>query len=216
MGQKVHPVGFRLGVGSGSSVYRDWSARWFARSSYGQLLHEDLEIRRFLDESLNKSEISKIEIEKAGDNVRIIIHSSRPGAVIGKRGQEIDSLRNQLISRIKKNNIEISVQEVKSPELDATLVAKSIADQLEKRVSYKKAMKKATISAMKAGAKGIKICCAGRLHGAEIARTEWSRVGSIPLHTLRSDIDYGVAQAYTTFGVIGVKVWICRGDFQLV
>lgn len=210
MGQKVHPVGFRLGV------YRDWSARWFARNSYGKLLHEDLAIRKFLDESLEKAEISKVEIEKAGDNVRVIIHSARPGAVIGKKGQEIDSLRNQLIAKLKKNNVEISVQEVKTPELDAVLVAKNIADQLEKRVSYKKAMKKAAISAMKAGAKGIKICTAGRLHGAEIARTEWTRVGSIPLHTLRSDVDYGFAQAYTTFGVIGVKVWICRGDFQLV
>jgi small subunit ribosomal protein S3 len=216
VGQKVHPVGFRLGVGSGPLVYRDWSARWFARDSYGQMLHEDLIIRKFLDEALEKAEISKIEIEKAGDNVRVIIHSARPGAIIGKRGQEIDSLRNQLVSRIKKNNIEISVQEVKNPEIDAVLVAKNIADQLEKRVSYKKAMKKAAISAMKSGAKGIKICCAGRLHGAEIARTEWTRVGSIPLHTLRSNVDYGVAQAYTTFGVIGVKVWICRGDFQLV
>ncbi len=208
MGQKVHPIGFRLGV------YRDWDARWFARKSYGKQILEDLFIRKFLDESLEKAEISKIEIEKAGDNVRIIIHSARPGAIIGKRGQEIDYLRTQLISKLKKNNIEISVQEVKSPELDATLVAKNIAAQLEKRGSYKKAMKKAAISAMKAGAKGIKICCAGRLHGAEIARTEWTRVGSIPLHTLRSDIDYGFAEAHTTYGKIGVKVWICRGEYQ--
>jgi small subunit ribosomal protein S3 len=208
VGQKVHPIGFRLGV------YRDWDARWFARKSYGKQILEDLFIRKFLDESLEKAEISKIEIEKAGDNVRIIIHSARPGAIIGKRGQEIDYLRTQLISKLKKNNIEISVQEVKSPELDATLVAKNIAAQLEKRGSYKKAMKKAAISAMKAGAKGIKICCAGRLHGAEIARTEWTRVGSIPLHTLRSDIDYGFAEAHTTYGKIGVKVWICRGEYQ--
>jgi small subunit ribosomal protein S3 len=210
VGQKVHPIGFRLGV------YRDWDARWFARKSYGEQLLEDLMIRDILDESLEKAEISRVEIEKAADSVRIIIHSARPGAIIGKRGQEIDALRNKLISKIKKTNIEISVQEVKNPELDATLVAKNIADQLEKRGSYKKAMKKAAISTMKAGAEGIKICCAGRLQGAEIARTEWTRVGSIPLHTLRSDIDYGFAEAYTTYGKIGVKVWICRGEYQQV
>jgi len=210
VGQKVHPIGFRLGV------YRDWDARWFSRNSYGKLALEDLEIRRFLDATLEKAEISRVEIEKAGDNVRVIIHSARPGAVIGKRGQEIDFLRNQLISKLKKNNIEISVQEIKVPELDATIVAKSIADQLEKRGSYKKAMKKAALSAMKAGAKGIKVCCAGRLNGAEIARTEWTRVGSIPLHTLRADIDYGVAEALTTYGKIGIKVWICKGEYQQV
>lgn len=210
MGQKVNPIGFRLGV------YRDWDARWFARNSYGKQILEDLAIRKYLEQTLEKAEISRIEIEKAGDNVRIIIHSARPGAVIGKKGQEIDSLRNHLISKLKKNNIEISVQEVKTPELDATVVAKNIADQLEKRGSYKKAMKKAAISAMKAGAKGIKVCCAGRLQGAEIARTEWTRVGSIPLHTLRSDIDYGFAEANTTYGKIGVKVWICRGEYQQI
>ncbi|MDR3550171.1 MAG: 30S ribosomal protein S3 [Candidatus Babeliales bacterium] len=210
MGQKVHPIGFRLGV------YRDWDARWFSRNSYGKLALEDLQIRKFLETTLEKAEISRIEIEKAGDNVRIIIHSARPGAVIGKRGQEIDYLRTQLIARLKKTNVEISVQEIKVPELDATIVAKNIADQLEKRGSYKKAMKKAALSAMKAGAKGIKVCCAGRLNGAEIARTEWTRVGSIPLHTLRADIDYGVAEALTTYGKIGIKVWICKGEYQQV
>jgi small subunit ribosomal protein S3 len=210
VGQKVNPIGFRIGV------YRDWDARWFARNSYGKSILEDLAIRKYLEQTLEKAEISRIEIEKAGDNVRIIIHSARPVAVIGKKGQEIDSLRNHLISKLKKNNIEISVQEVKTPELDATVVAKNIADQLEKRGSYKKAMKKAAISAMKAGAKGIKVCCAGRLQGAEIARTEWTRVGSIPLHTLRADIDYGFAEALTTYGKIGVKVWICRGEYQQI
>jgi small subunit ribosomal protein S3 len=210
VGQKVNPKGFRVGV------YRDWDARWFARNSYGKQILEDLVIRSYLDQSLEKAEVSRVEIEKAGDNVRIIIHSSRPGAIIGKKGQEIDTLRNYLVAKLKKNNIEISVQEVKTPELDATIVAKSIADQLEKRGSYKKAMKKAAISAMKAGAKGVKVCCAGRLQGAEIARTEWTRVGSVPLHTLRSDIDYGFAEALTTYGKIGVKVWICRGEYQHV
>lgn len=210
MGQKVHPIGFRLGV------YRDWDAKWFARGSYGKQILEDMSIRRFLKGALEGAEVARIEIEKASDNIRILIHSSRPGAVIGKKGQEIDFLRNELVKMLKVNNIEISVQEVKTPELNATIVAKSIADQLEKRGSYKKAMKKATLSAMKAGAKGIKICTAGRLNGAEIARTEWTRVGSIPLHTLRADIDYGFAEALTTYGLIGVKVWICKGEYQQV
>ena len=146
--------------------------------------------------------------------MRIIIHSGKPGHVIGRKGQEIDALRVALAKKLKKANVEISVQEVKSPELNAQLVAKSIAEQIERRSSYKKAMKKAAASAMRSGAQGIKICCAGRLNGAEIARTEWTRVGSVPLHTLRSDIDYGFAEALTTYGLIGVKVWICKGDYQ--
>src|SRR5262249_3136246 len=158
----------------------------------------------------------KIEIEKAGENVRVIIHTGLPGKVIGKGGQEIESLRNGIARLLKKSNVEISVQEVKSPELDATLVAKNIAEQLVKRGSFKKAMKRAAISAMKSGAKGIKVCCSGRLNGAEIAREEWTRVGSIPLHTLRSDVDYGFAEAKTTYGIIGVKVWICKGEYQHV
>jgi small subunit ribosomal protein S3 len=210
VGQKVHPIGFRLGV------YRSWNARWFARDSYGKQLHEDLKIRRFLDKALESAEIARVEIEKAGDSIRIILFSGRPGMVIGKKGQEIESLRVQLAQQLGKKSIEISVQEVKNPELDATLVAKNIAAQLEKRASFKKTMKRAAVTAMKSGAKGIKICCAGRLNGAEIARSEWTRVGSVPLHTLRVDIDYGVAQAYTTYGTIGVKVWICKGEFQHV
>lgn len=208
MGQKVHPIGFRLGI------YRTWDSRWFARGSYGKALLEDLTIRRYLNKALENAEVARIEIEKAGDNIRVIVHSARPGVVIGKKGQEIESLRNDLIHRLKKNNIEISVQEVNTPEMNATLVAKSIAEQLVKRVSFKKAMKRAAITAMKAGAKGINICCAGRLQGAEIAREEWTRVGSIPRHTLRADIDYGFAEALTTYGKIGVKVWICKGEYQ--
>jgi small subunit ribosomal protein S3 len=211
VGQKVNPKGFRLGI------FRDWDASWFARGSsktYSKLLLEDLKIRKFLDNVLEKAEVAKVGIEKAGDNVRIIIHSGRPGVIIGKKGQEIDAVRTKLAKMFGKNNIEISVQEVKTPELDATLVAKNIADQLVKRGSYKKAMKRASMTAMKAGAKGIKICCKGRLNGAEIARDEWTRVGSVPLHTLRSDIDYGLAEAHTTYGVIGVRVWICKGEFQ--
>lgn len=208
MGQKVNPIGFRLGV------YRDWDARWFARDSYGKQALEDLAIRRYLNSALANAEIARIEIEKAGDNVRVIIHSGRPGVVIGKKGQEIESLRNALAKKLNKSNVEVSVQEVKNAELDATLVAKNIAEQLEKRASFKKVMKRAALSAMKSGAKGVKIRCAGRLNGAEIAREEWTRVGSIPLHTLRSNVDYGFAEAYTTYGIIGVKVWICKGEFQ--
>lgn len=208
MGQKVNPIGFRVGV------YRDWDSRWFARDSYGQQLMEDLEIRRYLESVLENAELSKIEIEKAGDSVRIIVYTARPGVVIGKKGQEIETLKKKLAKRLKRQNIEISVQEVKRPELDAQIVAKNIALQLERRVSYKKTMKRAAASAMRAGAKGIKIRCAGRLQGAEIARKEGIRIGALPLHTLRSDIDYGFAQAYTTYGVIGVKVWICKGEFQ--
>ena len=210
MGQKVNPVGFRLGI------YRTWDSRWFARKSYGKEVLEDVQIRKFLNRALENAEISKIEIEKAGDdNLRVTIHSGRPGVVIGKKDQEIESLRNELARRLGKKNVEVSVQEVKSPEVNAVLVAKNIAEQLVKRGSFKKAMKRAAISAMKSGAKGIKICCSGRLNGAEIAREEWTRVGSIPLHTLRSDVDYGLAEALTTYGLIGVKVWICKGEFQL-
>lgn len=208
MGQKVNPIGFRVGV------YRGWDSRWFSRDAYGQKLLEDLEIRKYLESVLENAEIARIEIEKAGEGVRIIIFTARPGVVIGKRGQEIETLKKDLASRLKRPNVEISVQEVKQPEIDAQLVAKNIAFQLEKRTSYKKAMKRAAASAMRAGVKGVKIRCAGRLQGAEIARKEGIRIGSIPLHTLRSDIDYGFAQAYTTYGVIGVKVWICKGEFQ--
>lgn len=209
MGQKVNPVGFRLGI------YRNWDSRWFARKSYGKEVLEDFAIRKFLSAALENAEISKIEIEKAGDdNMRITLHSGRPGIVIGKRGQDIDYLRTELARRWNKKNVEVSVQEVKNPEIDAVLVAKNIAEQLVKRGSFKKAMKRAAISAMKSGAKGIKICCAGRLNGAEIAREEWTRVGSIPLHTIRADVDYGFAEALTTYGKIGVKVWICKGEYQ--
>lgn len=210
MGQKVHPLGFRLGI------YRWWPSRWFARrEKYSTLVLEDIKIRRFIETSLPNAEISSIEIERAGENVKIVIHSARVGAVIGKKGQEIENLRRNLSKLIKRDNIEVSVQEVKQPELDAVIVAKNIAEQIEKRASYKKIMKRAAASIIKSGAKGVKIRCAGRLAGAEIARDEWIRVGSTPLHTLRSDIDYGFEEAHTTYGVIGVKVWICRGEYKL-
>ncbi len=211
MGQKVHPIGFRLGV------YRSWDSRWFARrSNYAEQVFEDLKIRNFLEKTLVNAEIARIEIEKAGEGIKVIVHSGRPGVVIGKKGQEIESIRQQLSAMLKVPAVEVSVQEVRQPELDATLVAKNIAQQLEKRASFKKIMKRAALSALKSGAKGVKIAVAGRLNGAEIARTEFIRLGSIPSHTLRANIDYGFAEAHTTFGVIGVKVWICKGEFQLV
>jgi len=209
VGQKVHPKGFRLGV------YLDWDARWFARGSYADQVMQDVKIRKFLDSALDSAEVSKIEIEKAGDAVKVIVHTARPGVVIGKKGQEINQLRQQLSDISGVQNVDISVQEVKRPELNATLIAKSIASQIERRSSYKRAMKRAALSALKSGAKGIKICCSGRLSGAEIARSEWVREGSVPLHTLRADVDYGFAEAMTTYGIIGIKVWLCRGDYPV-
>lgn len=211
MGHKVHPVGFRLGI------FRDWESRWYARNSYGKQLLEDLKVRRYLRSALANAEVSKIEIEKAGENIRVIVFSGRPGVVIGQKGQEINALRNNLAQLLGKQvgNVEVSVQEVKNPELDARLVAASIAEPLSRKgASFKKIMKRAATTAIKNGAKGVKICCSGRLGGAEIARQEWTRVGSIPLHTLRADVDYGFTEALTTYGIIGVKVWICRGEFQ--
>ena len=211
MGQKVNPKGFRI-----AARYRDWDARWFARGSYGDQVLEDLKVRKFLSTKVRSAEIGRIEIERTGDSVKVILHSARPGVVIGKKGQDIDSLRKGISALIKKNAVEVSVQEIKTPELDAQLVAMDIAEQLENRASYKKAMKRASTSALKVGGSGVKICCSGRLNGAEIARSEWLRVGSVPLHTLRADIDYGFAEANTTYGKIGVKVWIGRGEYQCV
>lgn len=206
MGQKVHPVGFRLGV------FEDWHAHWFVKKGYGIEALEDLRIRKYLKSKLNDIEVGKIVIDKAVDNVKINILSARPGVIIGKKGVGIEKIKQDLHDLLKKN-IELSVQEVKSRDLSAVLVAKSIAEQLEKRVNYKRLLKKAGFAAMKNGAKGIKICVAGRLGGAEIARTEWLRLGSVPLHTLRSNVDFYVAEAITTYGVIGVKVWICKGEY---
>lgn len=212
MGQKVHPVGFRVGI------YRDWDSRWFVKpSQYGKSLIEDIAIRRYIEKRLQSADIARIEIEKAGNNIRITLHSGRPGAVIGKRGQGIEDLRKDIATFLGQNKVvELSVQEVKKVELNATLVAKNIADQLANRGSYKRAMKSAALATMRAGAKGIKICCAGRLNGAEIARSEYTRVGSVPLHTIKADIDYALSEAKTTYGIIGVKVWICRGEYDMV
>lgn len=210
MGQKVNPKGFRVGI------YRDWDSQWFARrNNYAELLKEDIEIRRYLEKRLKGAEVSSIKIAKAGDAIRIDIYSARPGIVIGRQGKEIESLRRELVKLLGRETVEVSVKEVENPDLDAVVVARAIAEQLEKRASFKKVMKKAATASMKAGALGIKIRCSGRLGGAEIARDEWMRVGSTPLHTLRSDVDYGFIEAHTTYGVIGVKTWICRGEYKL-
>lgn len=205
MGQKVHPIGLRLGI------IRSWDSKWFAKKEYANLVYEDAEIRNFLKEKLYHAGISRIEIARAADRARIRIHTARPGIVIGKKGAEIESLKRQL-EQIVKREVMIDIQEVRKPEMDATLVAENIALQLTRRVAFRRAMKKAVSSSLKFGAKGVRVACAGRLGGAEMARREWYREGRVPLHTLRADIDYGTAVAKTTYGVIGVKVWIFKGE----
>ena len=205
MGQKVHPIGLRLGI------IRSWDSKWFAKKEYANLVYEDAEIRKFLKEKLYHAGISRIEIARAADRARIRIHTARPGIVIGKKGAEIEALKRQL-EQIVKREVMIDIQEVRKPEMDATLVAENIALQLTRRVAFRRAMKKAVSSSLKFGAKGVRVACAGRLGGAEMARREWYREGRVPLHTLRADIDYGTAVAKTTYGVIGVKVWIFKGE----
>jgi small subunit ribosomal protein S3 len=205
LGQKVHPIGLRLGI------IRSWDSKWFAKKEYANLVYEDAEIRKFLKEKLYHAGISRIEIARAADRARIRIHTARPGIVIGKKGSEIEALKSQL-EQIVKREVMIDIQEVRKPEMDATLVAENIALQLTRRVAFRRAMKKAVSSSLKFGAKGVRVACAGRLGGAEMARREWYREGRVPLHTLRADIDYGTAVAKTTYGVIGVKVWIFKGE----
>ena len=201
MGQKVHPVGLRLGI------IRSWDSKWFAKKEYANLIYEDAQIRKFLKGKLYHAGVSRIEIARAAERARIRIHTARPGIVIGKKGSEIEALKRRLEKMVKRE-ILIDIQEVRKPEMDATLVAENIALQLTRRVAFRRAMKKAVGSALKFGAKGVRVACAGRLGGAEMARREWYREGRVPLHTLRADIDYGTAVAKTTYGVIGVKVWI--------
>jgi small subunit ribosomal protein S3 len=205
VGQKVHPVGFRLGIN------RTWNSRWFAGSEFATFVIEDHEIRRFLRKRLSQAGISKIEIDRATDKVRLRIYTSRPGIIIGKRGVEIENLRKEIEAKIKRE-VFIDIKEVRRPEVEAQLAAENIALQLVRRVAFRRAMKKSIASAMRFGAKGIKISCSGRLGGAEMARREWYREGRVPLHTLRADIDYGFAEAFTTYGVIGVKVTIFKGE----
>jgi len=205
LGQKVHPIGFRLGV------HKKWASRWFATKEYSTFLLEDYKIRKFLKKRVAQAGISKIEIERAANKVRIRMHTARPGIVIGKKGADIEQLKKDLEKEIKQEII-IDIQEVRKPEVDAQLVAENIATQLVRRVAFRRAMKKAVSSAMRFGALGIKITCSGRLGGAEMARREWYREGRVPLHTIRADIDYGFAEAFTTYGTIGVKVIIFKGE----
>lgn len=207
MGQKTNPIGNRLGI------IRTWESRWFAKKGYAEQLIEDLKLRKMLKEKLYHAGISRIEIERVGEKIRVLIFAARPGIIIGKKGAEVERLKKEIEEKTgKQANIEI--KEVRRPELDAQLVAENIALQIEKRVAYRRAMKRAVASSIRFGAKGIKVSCAGRLAGAEIARTEWYREGRVPLSTFRADIDYGFAEAKTTYGVIGVKVWIFKGEVQ--
>ena len=205
MGQKVHPYGFRLGI------IKDWRSRWYAEKEYGANLQEDLRIRSFVKKRLTHAGVSVVEIERKSNRVHVIIHTARPGIVIGKKGAEIETLKKDL-QKFAKKEISITIQEIRRPETDAQLTAENVAMQLERRVAFRRAMKKTVLSSIKLGAKGIKINVAGRLGGAEMARSEWYREGRVPLHTLRADIDYGFAEARTTYGKIGVKVWIYKGE----
>lgn len=205
MGQKVNPVGFRLGV------IRTWDSRWYSEADYSKLLHEDLKLRNFLKKRLYNSGVSKIEIERAANKAKINIYTARPGLIIGKKGAEVETLKKEL-AKLTDKEIYLNIQEVRKPELDAQLVAENVALQLERRVAFRRAMKKSVTSSLKFGAKGIRITCSGRLGGAEMSRTEWYREGRVPLHTLRADIDYGFAEAKTTYGIIGVKVLIFKGE----
>jgi small subunit ribosomal protein S3 len=205
MGQKTHPLGFRLGV------TKTWRSRWFSKNEYAKLLMEDLELKRTLRERLKSAGVSQVEVDRPGNKLRITIHTSRPGIIIGRKGAEIEKLKQELAARTKRE-VFIDIQEVHKPELDAQLVAESIALQLEKRVAFRRAMRKAVDSALRFGCKGIKVRVSGRLNGAEIARSEWYLQGQLPLHTLRADIDYGFAEAFTTYGVIGVKTWVYKGE----
>ncbi|EKD50831.1 MAG: hypothetical protein ACD_62C00417G0009 [uncultured bacterium] len=205
MGQKTHPIGFRVGIS------RPWLSKWFAGKEYSEWLHEDINFRKIIKKNLYSMGVSHIEMERAATKLKITIHTSRPGLVIGKKGSGIDQLRNDL-QKLTKNQVFLNIQEVRKAELDAQLVAENIALQLERRVAFRRAMKKSVQTTMKFGARGIKVMCSGRLAGAEIARREWYREGQVPLHTLRANIDYGFAEALTTYGIIGVRVWIYKGD----
>ncbi|MFA7387484.1 MAG: 30S ribosomal protein S3 [Thiohalobacteraceae bacterium] len=206
MGQKVHPIGIRLGI------VKDWTSKWYADSrNFANYLNQDLEVRAFLKKKLAHASVSRIQIERPARNAMITVHTARPGIVIGKKGEDIEALRKE-VSQKMGVPVHINIEEIRKPELDAQLVAESVAQQLERRIMFRRAMKRAVTNSMRLGAQGIRINVAGRLNGAEIARSEWYREGRVPLHTLRADIDYGFAEARTTYGVIGVKVWIFKGE----
>ena len=205
MGQKVNPIGLRLGIN------RTWESRWFARKEYGNLLLDDLGLRKFLQRRLSQAGLSRVVIERAARRTRITLHSARPGVVIGKKGADIEKLRTDL-AKVTNSEVSLNIVEIRKPEIDAKLIADGIAQQLERRVAFRRAMKRAVQSAMRLGAQGIRISCSGRLGGAEIARMEWYREGRVPLHTLRADVDFGYGTAKTTYGVCGVKVWVFKGE----
>jgi small subunit ribosomal protein S3 len=205
VGQKVHPIGFRLGIS------KTWTSNWFAKKNYAELLHEDIKIRNFIKKELSHAGISRIGIERTGNKTRVNIYTARPGIIIGKRGSEVDRLREDL-TKLTDSQISINIQEIRKAEVDAQLVAENVALQLVRRVAFRRAMKRAVTQALRLGAKGVRIACAGRLGGAEMARREWYREGRVPLHTLVADIDYGFAEAKTLYGTIGVKVWIFKGE----
>ncbi len=209
MGQKVHPTGFRLGIAT------DWTSKWYADSdSFADFLDEDLKIREFLKKKLSQAAVSRIQISRPAKSVAVTIHTARPGIIIGKKGEDIEKLRIEVASLVSVhiNNVKINIEEIRKPELDAQLVAEGIASQLERRVMFRRAMRRSVTNAMRLGAEGIKVHVSGRLNGAEIARSEWYREGRVPLHTLRADVDYGFAEALTTYGILGVKVWIYKGE----
>lgn len=209
MGQKVHPTGFRLGIST------DWTSKWYAEGrDYAKFLNSDLEIRKYLKEKLSAASVSRIQIDRPARAAFVVIHTARPGIVIGKKGEDVEALRKEIAKRMELNinNVKINIEEIRKPEIDAQLVAESVAQQLERRIMFRRAMKRAVSNAMRLGALGVKINVAGRLNGAEIARTEWYREGRVPLHTLRADIDYGTAEAATTYGIIGIKTWIFKGE----
>ena len=209
MGQKVHPTGIRLGIAT------DWTSKWYAAGhQYADFLHEDLKIREYLKKKLGQAGVSRISIARPAKSIAITLHSARPGIIIGKKGEDIENLRKEVsaLVNVHINNVKINIEEIRKPELDAYLVAESIAQQLERRVMFRRAMRRSVTNAMRIGAEGIKINISGRLNGAEIARNEWYREGRVPLHTLRADVDYGTAEALTTYGILGVKVWIYKGE----
>ncbi len=206
MGQKVHPYGFRLGIN------KPWKSNWFAKKDFPVLLMEDIAIREYIKKNLAHAGVANVEIERSASRIRINIHTSRPGIIIGKKGLEVDKLKEEIQKLIKGKPVNLNIKEIRRAELDATLIAQNIALQLLKRISFRRAMKKSVVSAQRFGAQGVKIRCSGRLGGAEIARSEWYREGRVPLHTLRADIDYGTAEANTTYGIIGIKAWVYKGD----
>lgn len=206
MGQKVHPYGFRLGIN------KPWRSNWYAKKDYPELLQEDIKIRTYLRKALSHAGVSNLEIERSANRIRINIHTARPGIIIGKKGLEVDRLKEEIQRIIGGKQVNLNIKEIRRAELDASLIAQNIALQLQKRISFRRAMKKGVTSALRFGAKGIKIRCSGRLGGAEIARSEWYREGRVPLHTLRADIDYGTAEGLTTYGLIGIKVWVYKGE----